>query len=165
MSQELEEVDGHWYIYGSKGKPVKGTCNGTPYSAIIYWLYLGDELDSVHKIKNTCGDSFCLNPEHLYHDKEVDKSTQNPVNYVKGPPVFLGKTNSRRPPKISDMSRRMKCITRKIWFPDEKTANKAVTYPNMRTYKCNMCDGWHHTHKGKHDKKVIRRRNRKMPYS
>lgn len=169
LCNELVEKDGHWYVYGSRGKPVKGTCNGTPYSAIIYWLYIGDELDSVHKIKTTCNDDFCLNPDHIYQevDIEVDKTESNPVslNYVKGPPVFVEKNKSRRPPKVADTSRRLRCITRKIWFQDEKSAKKAVTYPNMRVYKCNMCDGWHHTHRGKLNKKTVRRRNRKMPYS
>lgn len=168
LSEELVEVDGHWYIYGSRGKPVKGTCNGTPYSAIIYWLYLGEELDSVHKLKTSCGSDFCLNPEHIYQDNgEVDSSDEDPVhlNYVKGPPVFVSKPKTRRPSKTGDTSRRMGCITRKVWFPDESSANNAVTFKNMRTYKCNMCNGWHHTHKGKLDKNTVRRRNRKMPYS
>lgn len=170
LKQELVEKDGHWIIYGSKGKPVKGTCNGTPYSAIIYWLYLGDELDSVHKIRTTCSEKHCLNPEHLTTDSQettesVDSHDSYVVNYSQGPPVYVHKNKTRRVPKVGDTERRMKCITRKVWFPDEGSALKAITYPRMRAYKCNMCSGWHHTHKNKKSSKDIKRKNRKMPYS
>lgn len=173
LRNELEEVNGHWFVYNNsrKKKFVKGTINGTPYSLIIFWLYIGKELDSVHSLTTSCGSEYCLNPDHitltteLTQETSVDKPDKVVVNYSKGPPVFVTKSKTRRKPKTNNIDQRLKCITRKIWFPDEDTALRSAHHSRIRSYKCNMCDGWHHTHKGKESSKVLKRRNRKMPYS
>lgn len=174
---EIQSLDfelkkkGHWSILDSKGRLSRRTISGVPYQAIIYWLYGGKELNSVEDIESTCGKIYCLNPDHLsvkvYETPvEVVESSKTVINYVQGPPVVI-LSNKRKVTPGSEETRqsRMKCIIRKAWYPDETTARKKARESGMREYPCNMCNGWHITHKGKISKNQLRRRNRKMPYS
>ena len=162
----LFEENGHWYAeeYASE------TIHGIPYSSILYWYYGDEPLGSVQDITQTCGDKRCANPRHLTHRDKLERpdttrKEKTPFNYVQGPPVVKSRKGKRRITPGSEETResRLKCISRKAWFPDSGTA--ASKESGMRPYKCNMCDGWHLTHKPRVGKKVVRNRNRKMPYS
>lgn len=167
LHTELVNSNGHWLVLDDKGRPLKNSISGVPYSRIIQWLYFKDKLKTQTQTK--CGMRMCLNPDHYQNTEEtvqevVDKDL-SPFTYTKGPPEVTRKNKRRVAPKPGDVSRRMKCITRKIWYPNQGVAGSSVMNNGMRPYKCNMCDGWHLTHKGRLSKKEIKRRQRKMPYS
>lgn len=158
-SRTVIEGDHAFYVWGEEKRRHIYTSRGTQSftaARVVWWLEGRKDPQRINSVRSNCGENACIKIEHL-ELRQATKPEPTPKT------ESLSKKVQR---ELNTPGDRTKCVTAKVWFPNEKKATEAARHrnqpeirrgrPRLYTYPCPFCDGHHLTKQN-----PTKRKNRK----